>query len=79
MNEEKIKGLTSKEVEERVSKGLVHTDVTVPTKSIKQIILDNTLTPFNFLNFGLVAAIIVAGLIANDIFVYPQYIMVLEE
>ena len=66
--EEKIKGLTSKEVEERVSKGLVHTDVTVPTKSIKQIILDNTLTPFNFLNFGLVAAIIVAGLIANDIF-----------
>ena len=68
MNEEKIKGLTSKEVEERVSKGLVHTDVTVPTKSIKQIILDNTLTPFNFLNFGLVAAIIVAGLIANDIF-----------
>ena len=68
MKEENIKGLTSKEVEERVSKGLVHTDVTVPTKSIKQIILDNTLTPFNFLNFGLVAAIIVAGLIANDIF-----------
>ena len=65
---EKFKGLTSEEVEDRKSKGLVHTDVTVPTKSIKQIILDNTLTPFNFLNFGLVAVIIVAGLIAGDIF-----------
>ena len=65
---EKFKGLTKEEVEERVSKGLVHHDVTVPTKSIKQIILDNTLTPFNFLNFGLVAVIIVAGIIAGDIF-----------
>ncbi len=69
-NNKTIKGLTSKEVEERIAKGLVHTDVTVPTKSIKQIILDNTLTPFNFLNFGLVGAILLAGLLSGEMFNY---------
>ncbi len=67
MKELKFKGLTSDEVKQRVEQGLVHTDVTVPTKSIKQIIKDNTLTPFNFLNFGLVAAILLAGAIAGNI------------
>ena len=65
---EKFKGLSTKDVEKRVNEGLVHKDVMVQTKSIKQIIKDNTLTPFNFLNFGLVAVIIIAGLIANDLF-----------
>ncbi len=64
----KYRGLSQKEVDDRISKGLVHNDVTVPTKSIKQIILDNTITPFNILNFSLVAVIIVAGLLVNNIF-----------
>ena len=29
------KGLTDKEVEERIKEGLVHKDISVPTKSIK--------------------------------------------
>ena len=45
MKEKKIKGLTTKQVEDRIAKGLVNRDVTVPTKSFKQIIIDNTLTP----------------------------------
>ena len=68
MKDNKIKGLTTKEVEKRIEKGLVNKDLTVPTKSIKQIILDNTLTPFNFLNFGIVAVIIAAGLISGKLF-----------
>ena len=68
MKENKIKGLTSKQVEDRIAKGLVNRDVTVPTKSFKQIILDNTLTPFNFLNFGIVAVIILAGVVCGKLF-----------
>ena len=68
MKESKIKGLTTKQVEDRIAKGLVNRDVTVPTKSFKQIILDNTLTPFNFLNFGIVAVIILAGVVCGKLF-----------
>ena len=68
MKEKKIKGLTTKQVEDRIAKGLVNRDVTVPTKSFKQIIIDNTLTPFNFLNFGIVAVIILAGVVCGRLF-----------
>ena len=63
------KGLTSKEVEEQLSLGLNYTDVSVPTKTIKKIISDNFFTLFNFLNFGLAAAIILVGAYKNVLFI----------
>ena len=52
INEESIiyNGLTSKEVEERINKGLVNYDTSVPTKSIKQIVISNIFTLFNIIN-----------------------------
>ena len=62
-------GLTTVEVEQRIKEGLVHKDVTVPTKSIRNIIKDNLFTPFNFLNFGLAFCIILDGSIKNLLFI----------
>ena len=45
-----IIGLTIEEVEERKRKNLVNYDTSVPTKSIKRILLENFFTLFNFLN-----------------------------
>lgn len=62
-------GLTSKMVEERIKEGLVHKDITVPTKSIKEIISSNFFTLFNFLNFGLALAVILVGAYKNVLFI----------
>ena len=62
-------GLSNEEVELRIKEGLVHKDVTVPTKTIKEIVRDNLFTPFNYLNFGLAFCIILAGSIKNVLFI----------
>ena len=54
-------GLNQKQVEERIDNGLVNYDNQPATKSIPQIIRDNVFTYFNFLNFALGLAILVAG------------------
>ena len=50
MNEDIIRGLTDKEIQERIDKKQVNFDTSVPTKSIKQIIIDNFFTLVNILN-----------------------------
>ena len=60
-----LKGLTSKEVNERIEKNLVNTMNTGNTKSIKEIFLSNIFTYFNILNFVLAGAIIISGIIFN--------------
>ena len=65
---DKIKGLTAVEVEERIKKGLVNGDMNIKTKSVKQIIFQNTLTFFNFLNIALAVLVIVFGEIKNAMF-----------
>ena len=68
-NEKKVKqGLTSKEVQERIEKGLVHANTDVPTKSIGQIIRTNLFTLFNMLNFGLGLAVLLVGSYKNLLF-----------
>lgn len=62
-------GLTSVQVEERLKENLNYTDVSVPTKTIGRIISDNFFTLFNFLNFGLAAAIFLVGQYKNMIFI----------
>ena len=63
-----IIGLTIEEVEERKRKNLVNYDTSVPTKSIKRILLENFFTLFNFLNLFLAVAIFLVGSYKNMLF-----------
>ena len=64
----KEQGLTTKQVEQRIKKGLVNYDDQPKTKSIKRIILGNTFTYFNFLNVALGLAVLIAGILNNELF-----------
>ena len=68
MNEDIIRGLTDKEIQERIDKKQVNFDTSVPTKSIKQIIIDNFFTLFNILNLLLGIAIFAVGSYKNILF-----------
>ena len=61
-------GLTEKEVNERISKNLVNYNNQPVTKTIKEIILSNLFTYFNFLNIFLGAAVILAGIFSGRLF-----------
>ena len=65
---EKIMGLSSKEVQERIDKKLVNYDTSVPTKSIKRILCENFFTLFNFLNLFLALSIFMVGSYKNMLF-----------
>lgn len=54
-------GLTSAEVRERRRKGLVNTSVQAPSKSIKQIVIDNTFTYFNLVFLVLAILLVLVG------------------
>ncbi len=62
------KGLTEKEVEQRKQQNLVNYDTTVPTKSIKRILIDNFFTLFNILNLILGIAVFSVGSYKNMLF-----------
>ena len=61
-------GLTASQVQERINNNLVNYNDAPPTKTIKQIILGNFLTYFNFINVILGLAIIIAGIFGKEIF-----------
>ena len=63
--EKKIIGLTKKEVNERIEKGLVNYIDEPKTKSIKEIIESNVFTYFNFLNVLLGGLVIISGLLSG--------------
>ena len=60
------KGLTTKEVEDRIRLGLNNANNEPKTKTIKEIIKDNVFTYFNYLNLALGIAVFVAGLINGN-------------
>ncbi len=62
------KGLSNKEVLERINDGRVNNIITGKTKSIKEIIFTNIFTYFNILNILLAAAIIVSGILFKHFF-----------
>ena len=71
MNMERVtktneKGLTTEQVEERRKAGLVNYDDQPKTKSIKEIIIGNAFTYFNFLNLALGLAVFIAGVINGE-------------
>ena len=47
-------GLTNEQVQERIAEGKVNVNENPNTRTYKQIILENTLTFFNFLNLSLI-------------------------
>ncbi len=61
-------GLSQAQVSARIQDELVNIDTSIPTKTIPQIIKDNTFTLFNILNFVLAAAIIYVGSFKNLLF-----------
>ncbi len=61
-------GLTKDEVKQRINAGKVNYDTTTPSKSIKQILIENTCTLFNFINIVLGIAIVAVGSYKNLLF-----------
>ena len=55
----KIKGLSYEEVRERKRAGLVNEAVIAPSKSVKEIIISNTITYFNIV-FLVIAGLLIA-------------------
>lgn len=62
------KGLSEEEVIIRAQNGLSNVSVEAPTKTVKQIILSNTLTFFNFIMVFVALCLIVAGLFKDTLF-----------
>ena len=61
-------GLTDEQVALRQQQGLVNRESDIKTKSIKEIVLQNIITPFNILNAILASLIILVGSYKNLLF-----------
>ena len=62
------KGLSKKQVEERISSNLVNYDTSVKTKSIKEIVIKNIFTIFNIINTFLACMVLITGSFKNLLF-----------
>ena len=62
-------GLTNEEVQERIAQGQVNNNENPNTRTYKQIIMENTLTFFNFLNLVLLVLVLLVGSYKNSMFV----------
>ncbi len=67
--EERMTGLTNEQVKERIEEGKVNANENPNTRTYKQIILENTLTFFNFLNLALLILVLLVGSFKNSLFV----------
>lgn len=62
-------GLTDEQVNERIEEGKVNVDENPNTRTYKQIVRENTLTFFNFLNLVLLVLVLMVGSYRNAFFV----------
>ena len=62
-------GLTQQQVDERIRVGQVNVNENPNTRTVKQIILENTLTFFNFINVVLLVLVLIARSYKNAMFV----------
>ena len=67
-DERQIRGLSAAEVAERVARGEVNVDAGVKTRSVRQIVRENTLTLFNAINVVLAVFVVVTGSYKNMLF-----------
>ncbi|MDO4274414.1 MAG: HAD-IC family P-type ATPase [Eubacteriales bacterium] len=65
---EKMTGLTNEQVKERIEEGKINVSDNPNTRTYKQIILENTLTFFNFLNIALLVLVLLVGSYKNSMF-----------
>ena len=61
-------GLTNEQVQERIAEGKVNVNENPNTRTYKQIILENTLTFFNFLNIALLVLVLLVRSYKNSMF-----------
>ena len=69
MRGESLTGLTDEQVSQRIEEGRVNVDENPNTRTYKQIIRENTLTFFNFLNLVLLILVLMVGSYRNAFFV----------
>ena len=62
-----ITGLSSREVQDRIDKGLINYNEEPKTKTVKDIVKSNVFTYFNFLNILLGSLVIISGIISGRI------------
>lgn len=62
-------GLTNEQVKERIAEGRVNVNEDPNTRTYKQIVKENTLTFFNFLNLVLMILVLLVGSYKNSMFV----------
>lgn len=60
-----LTGLTDEQVNERIEQGKVNADENPNTRTYKQIVRENTLTFFNFLNLVLLILVLMVGSYKN--------------
>lgn len=65
---EKMTGLTNEEVKARIAQGKININENPNTRSYRQIVLENTLTFFNFLNVVLLILLLFVGSYKNTTF-----------
>lgn len=63
-------GLTNEQVNQRIEEGQVNANENPNTRTYKQIIRENTLTFFNFLNIVLLVLVLLVGSYKNSMFVF---------
>ena len=61
-------GLTDEQVNARIAEGKVNADENPNTRTYKQIVRENTLTFFNFLNLVLLVLVLLVGSYKNAFF-----------
>ena len=66
-NTDPINGLNKNQVNARINQGLVNYNDQPKTKTIPKILASNFFTYFNFLNIALGIAILIAGIVNNDL------------
>ena len=64
-----MEGLNKKDVEYRVNNGLINNEEIKNSRSLKEIILSNLLTLFNFIHLVLFVLVLTTGSIQNTTFV----------
>ena len=62
-------GLTNEQVQQRIEEGKINVNENPNTRSYKQIVRENVLTFFNFLNLALMIMVLLVGSYKNSMFV----------
>ena len=68
MKEVMMTGLTNEQVQQRIEEGKINVNENPNTRSYKQIVRENVLTFFNFLNLALMIMVLLVGSYKNSMF-----------